>query len=413
MRKTRLIAGLVGLAASVCQAQTGGSFHAFAFPDSTFQGLLISDDCTTVAGQWRYLPPGVINGPYYPAVWRPGQSYEAVMFPGLPAGTVQCVSGDGGVVSMRSWDGSVYRSYAWQAGGEEGVLVDAPFISAVSRNGRFVAGTGETIHEGNGVYVTSLMSGETRVIPMAATSVARWISDDGERIAGWTGDGLFYHGPDGTRVVEAGGSIGCWSGDGTAVIGQVLRPGAQHWSAALWVGSVSKVLPGLDEGPETVSRPTDVANGGAAVVGVTGRFSFGVIEQPRPWYWSPETGSVGIAELLRRAGVDTAGYDTVWVSAISDDGRRLAGTAVDPGTGEYGYWMATLPALCAADIGMTGGAAGRDWVLDNNDLVQFVTYFFLGDPLADRGVQGGLSGSDGVFDNNDFIVFIEQFFAGC
>ena len=31
---------------------------------------------------------------------------------------------------------------------------------------------------------------------------------------------------------------------------------------------------------------------------------------------------------------------------------------------------------------------------------------------ADVGVQGGLAGSDGVLDNNDFIVFIDQFFNG-
>ncbi|MDP1660814.1 MAG: GC-type dockerin domain-anchored protein [Phycisphaerales bacterium] len=68
---------------------------------------------------------------------------------------------------------------------------------------------------------------------------------------------------------------------------------------------------------------------------------------------------------------------------------------------------------CVADIGSTGGVAGRDGRLDNNDFVVFIDAFFGGDPLADRGVQGGVPGSDGVYDNNDFVVFIDQFFGGC
>ncbi len=69
--------------------------------------------------------------------------------------------------------------------------------------------------------------------------------------------------------------------------------------------------------------------------------------------------------------------------------------------------------LCPADIGSTGGVAGRDGRLDNNDFVVFIEAFFGGSPVADRGVQGGVPGSDGVFDNNDFVVFIDQFFGGC
>lgn len=68
-----------------------------------------------------------------------------------------------------------------------------------------------------------------------------------------------------------------------------------------------------------------------------------------------------------------------------------------------------------ADIGATGGTAAPagDGVLDNNDFVVFIDYFFSGHPSADRGRTGGQPGSDGLFNNNDFIVFIDQFFAGC
>jgi hypothetical protein len=72
------------------------------------------------------------------------------------------------------------------------------------------------------------------------------------------------------------------------------------------------------------------------------------------------------------------------------------------------------PAPCGpADIGGTGGVAGADGQLNNNDFVVFIDAFFASSPVADRGKQGGVSGSDGLFNNNDFIVFIDQFFAGC
>ncbi|HYD01318.1 MAG TPA: GC-type dockerin domain-anchored protein [Phycisphaerales bacterium] len=78
-----------------------------------------------------------------------------------------------------------------------------------------------------------------------------------------------------------------------------------------------------------------------------------------------------------------------------------------------GYETLTIELLCAADVGGTGGVAGADGSLDNNDFVVFIDWFFAADVRADRGSTGGVAGSDGAFDNNDFVVFIDQFFAGC
>jgi hypothetical protein len=70
------------------------------------------------------------------------------------------------------------------------------------------------------------------------------------------------------------------------------------------------------------------------------------------------------------------------------------------------------PQVCA-DIGVQGGVPGEDGILDNNDFVVFIGFFFDGDPAADIGMAGGVPGSDGLFDNNDFVVFVDQFFSGC
>lgn len=68
---------------------------------------------------------------------------------------------------------------------------------------------------------------------------------------------------------------------------------------------------------------------------------------------------------------------------------------------------------CPADIGIDGGFGGQDGVLNNNDFIAFISYFFTSNPIADMGRAGGEPGADLVFDNNDFIVFINRFFAGC
>ncbi|MDP1662012.1 MAG: GC-type dockerin domain-anchored protein [Phycisphaerales bacterium] len=68
---------------------------------------------------------------------------------------------------------------------------------------------------------------------------------------------------------------------------------------------------------------------------------------------------------------------------------------------------------CAADLGSAGGVVGPDDVLDNNDFIVFIDYFFASDTRADFGGTGGVAGGDGVFNNNDFIVFIDAFFEAC
>jgi hypothetical protein len=71
------------------------------------------------------------------------------------------------------------------------------------------------------------------------------------------------------------------------------------------------------------------------------------------------------------------------------------------------------PLACAADLGSSGGLAGPDGLLDNNDFIVFINLFFDNNPTADMGRVGGEAGSDGQFDNNDFIEYINRFFAGC
>lgn len=72
-----------------------------------------------------------------------------------------------------------------------------------------------------------------------------------------------------------------------------------------------------------------------------------------------------------------------------------------------------FPPACLADMGVQGGTPGQDGLLNNNDFVVFINFFFTGDLRADVGVQGGTVGQDGLLNNNDFVAFINLFFSGC
>ena len=83
------------------------------------------------------------------------------------------------------------------------------------------------------------------------------------------------------------------------------------------------------------------------------------------------------------------------------------------GTSSGAFATPLEPVGCPADLGTAGGVPGHDGLLDNNDFIAFINFFFAGDPRADFGRAGGQAGSDGAYDNNDFIAFINAFFGGC
>ena len=73
-----------------------------------------------------------------------------------------------------------------------------------------------------------------------------------------------------------------------------------------------------------------------------------------------------------------------------------------------------LPVQCGpADLGRAGGFPCPDGLLDNNDFIAFINYFFEQNFTADMGGAGGFPTPDEAFDNNDFIAFINYFFDGC
>jgi len=104
------------------------------------------------------------------------------------------------------------------------------------------------------------------------------------------------------------------------------------------------------------------------------------------------------------------------ISMVAEDGAgELYICQANRGTSSGGSIyriVAAGPQPPLADVGRQGGLAGADGVLDNNDFVAFIDFFFSNDPRADMGAQGGVRGVDQALDNNDFVVFIDAFFLG-
>lgn len=116
--------------------------------------------------------------------------------------------------------------------------------------------------------------------------------------------------------------------------------------------------------------------------------------------------------MVRTDGVAGVGYNPGLVGATGTDPCATAGLTTVAITHQL-ETPPPPPVTCAADIGVQGGQPGHDALLDNNDFVIFIDYYFNGDSRADFGRQGGAIGADGLFDNNDFVVFIDLYFTGC
>ena len=152
----------------------------------------------------------------------------------------------------------------------------------------------------------------------------------------------------------------------------------------------------------------------------------GGVEYTWQYCTSPENDTwISMGEGINNLPTGTITVTGVHASTVSIDPGTLAGgsqhlfrcrIADSCNSLETGSATLTVGSPCGrADLGQQGGipAPCGDGLLDNNDFIAFIDFFFFADPRADQGVQGGLPGSDGLFDNNDFIAFIDNFFVGC
>ncbi|HZW08203.1 MAG TPA: GC-type dockerin domain-anchored protein, partial [Phycisphaerales bacterium] len=299
---------------------------------------------------------------------------------------------------------------------------------------------------------------------MVSADGARWIGTGTVDSPNTTDDNVVV--VDGTVVVREGSPVGSFTdGAGWATFGSQQIPWAQMLADGTWfVHGYNPATAGFNQGQDWVIRNgTVIASTGAPIAsGSTETWSDNVLQ--RAFFLeagagtdyvvggltsrsAPANGSdtatdgvvvFGGTDVLVREGapvevVSTDGSQTVttrYLNLINDNRSFVAGgtlymaatlrNADSVCEGSFGNLPQALVAVdlpdtntCLADLGSTGGVPGADGVLNNNDFVVFIDFFFAQNPLADQGSTGGVPGADGQWNNNDFVVFIDNFFAGC
>ena len=303
---------------------------------------------------------------------------DSVSFPG---GVAEDVSADGQcVVGTAGTGASPQRAFAWARSAGSTPTMLEPLAGHVWSEGSAVSS--------GGVFVAGISA------PSAGAVVpVRWSAGGGGATVLATPTGISgVSGGFPRAIADSGLAVG-ETGDGTA-----HSPRPLVWDIA----GVGRLMPGVFAGAALAVSADGAVAGGYSLSG----------NSPRAVVWAHGRSYV-LRDLLATYGVSTTGYTLGIVRGVSADGSVVAGEAV--GSNGHGYaFFATLPGPgCFADVGSQGGQAGRDGVLDNNDLIEFVGLFFAQAATADIGRAGGVSGPDSAWDNNDFAVFIERFFAGC
>ncbi|HZW07488.1 MAG TPA: immunoglobulin domain-containing protein [Phycisphaerales bacterium] len=349
---------------------TGGAVHAIV---PLGADLIVGGGFTTAGGQpanniarwdgtqWHAIGDG-FNNPVKAVAVYDGQVYAG--------GKWITASGSTPIKGVARWNGSAWEQVGFMPGEFDNIEDMAVY------NGRlYVCGTFATVDG------------------LAVNNIACWDGTAWESLRGGIDGDVYALKSFGGELCVGGTTFSRVGGDG-------VSPSFARWRD--------------DAGLYVASQPMDVesATGGSVQFhtragGAVDAVSYQWRRNLQPLTDGAGTSGVTVLGATSRsltligvAAADAGSYDCVLVNACNTATTETVTLSV---VGE----------VCAADLGRVGGVAGNDGVLDNNDFVVFIDYFFNADSRADCGIQGGVPGHDGLFDNNDFVVFIDAFFAGC
>jgi len=251
----------------------------------------ISADGSTIVGNWYDL-----TGPYSQVVrWRQNSPTEILQFPfELSRSVGLAINGDGTTVAgYFDSRGNPTRGFYWVQGAGAVVL---PQLGP------------------NNTIATAMTRDGSNVLGDSNRQAFRWTS-----VTGMQGLGL-WPGTDHSRALGV-------SGDGRVVVGE------SGFRAARWKAA-PEGLTLLEMGSEALASNFD----GAVIVGwATGA---GI--------WTRDGKAKLVSDLVTAAGGSTAGWKLDVATAVSDDGRIIAGVGVSP-TGRQEGWIVKLPVAPGAE----------------------------------------------------------------
>jgi probable HAF family extracellular repeat protein len=354
------LAGLPGPAEAACTLATPCATLPVDIGQGASAAYGISADGATVVG---------ISGTTA-AAWLNGQ----LTLLGTLGGTTSRaygVSGDGSViVGYADYQGTgTYHAFRWQGG----VMTDLGALggakssaTAVSRDGSIVVGWAEVNNIATRhafVWQGGVMT-DLGVLP-GGTSMATSVSGDGSVIAGYASDSngfvqaARWQGGTLTTLGTLGGTSSvaqAVSGDGAAIGGwSYIAGGVQH--GFIWRNGVMNDIGNLGGNFGSVSALSehgDIAVGTADVASATFH----------AFRWTRATGLRDLNTLLAAAGINMTGITLINASAITGDGRFIAGDG-DFGAGQSAYVLyyddgaAGLSTLASQQASLDGVASAR------------------------------------------------------
>ncbi|MCC6359287.1 MAG: PEP-CTERM sorting domain-containing protein [Phycisphaerales bacterium] len=344
---------------------------------------------------------------------------------GEPFSYAIAVSGDGAIV-VGSSGGEAFR---WtQATGIVGLGdLEGGYTysqaNGISADGGTIVGTGSSA-EGQEAFLWTESSGMVGLgdIPGdQGSSIACSVSSDGTVIVGigqlgcrggcrkafrWTSEtGMtaladFPGGSDRNqatavsadgRVIVGTGNIGvnCESGGCVVVDGEAFR-----WTANEGMTRLGQLIEG---GP---SFAYAVSGDGRVIVGTA--FDEASLDFVA-FIWDPVNGMRSLSGLLiNQYGLDLTGWTLSDATAVSADGRTVAGNGINP-AGRYEAWIAHVPALCHGDL-------DDDGIVGLQDLATLLARF--GTPTDAVYRDGDLDG-DADVDLVDLTALLGRFGVTC
>lgn len=288
---------------------------------------------------------GFRDGSMRALVWRDGWVRElAAPDPGGGFSDAWGVSADGSVIAGEARIGGEARATVWR---DETVWRGtADGRSAADRRGVAGGSAAEPLGAaGDALHVARAVSSDGAVIaggagPPGSGRVFRHAGGMTELLpaprVGVAGAAAHRDLPSAPAGEAAGAAVHDLSADGGTAVG--VAPTLWGLEAIRWRAGAALGLGGLDAGHELFSAARGVSGDGSVVVGASdgpaGREAF---------VWDEERGMRSLRDLLvREHGLDLAGWTLLEATAVSDDGRTIAGYGRNP-DGRTEAWIARLP----------------------------------------------------------------------
>lgn len=368
-----------------------------------------------------------------PYVWRRGAALRTIPLPpGFAAGAAMAVSFDGStIVGFARFGANLEHQNAWIWSGLGNVTplgdleggVEVSDAVDVSDDGTIVLGT---VRANSRSYAALWRASEgwsvLEPLPIQyPSSAGGGISGDGSVVAlscfdslsnsleayRWTPQGQLDSLGDfaGSPHMSAAAAI---SRDGSTIIGSVRRNA--DTLAFAWRTEEGE-LQDLGHFPAypSIAGALAVNADGSVIVG---RASVGG-STFRAFVWDHAHGLRPLHDVLASGGIDL-GTSRLWqASAISDDGRTIAGIAFTGSVPDRLPFVAYLGSECPADFDNGSGLGIPDHAVGIDDLLFYLTRFEHGELLADID-DGSMTGArDAGVTIADLIYFLTSFENGC